>query len=100
MLAPGASFLARRLGCLRTVSALQMMEQSGSNVRRVEALFEQTLDKLVLALEIAGLECEAQLIEHRIGSRLFDFIQGRGLGTMNSGIGIPLDVADLKNLAP
>src|SRR5437899_10573618 len=58
----------------RTVSALQLMEQRGSNVGRVETLFEKPFEKLILTLIVPALERRADLIEHGIRTGLFHLL--------------------------
>ena len=99
-LAPAPYFFAQALDCGRGFSALQMMKQRGRNVGRAEALFEQALDELVLPFEFAAFERSASLLDHRVRARLFHFITGGHLGTVNPRIHVALDGANLKHFAP
>src|SRR5215469_16898907 len=53
--------------------ALQMMQQSGGNVRRAEAFFEQPFNQLVLTLVFATPERRANLLQHDVCTSLFHF---------------------------
>src|SRR6267378_6465 len=92
-------FLGRRFGGSGPVSALQLMKQRRCNVGRAEALFEQSLDELVLPFEVAALERRADLVQYNIGPRCFHLVNRRRARSLNSHIRVALDVANLEHLA-
>src|SRR5258705_13634905 len=75
------------------------MQQSGSNVSAIKPCFEQTFEEVVLPLEIRALERGANFVEKHIRASLLHLSHRGWLAAVNPGIGITLDIADLKHLA-
>ena len=75
------------------------MEHRGDDVGAVEAFFEEAFNGVVLAVEFADLEGEADLVEHEVGAGFLDFFHGRDAAALDAHVGEALDVADLEKLA-
>src|SRR5262245_42546698 len=88
-------FLARRRrGC--SFAALQMMNQCRRDIRRGEALFQQTLNHVILPLKFTALQRGAQLIQKNVRTSFLNLIRGGRLRSLNLRFGVALNVLDLK----
>ena len=79
---------------------LKKVHERGCDVGRGESFFQQHFHKMILTLEVAGLQRGPELLEKRVGPRLFDFVRRGDLGPVNACLGVALDLLDLEEFTP
>src|SRR3954462_12664345 len=79
-------------------SALQMVNEGRGNIGRGEALFEQSLDQMVLALVFAFLQRRSQFIQKYRSASFLDLVHCRSFRALNLHLRLALDVLYLEQL--
>jgi hypothetical protein len=74
-----------------------MMNKGRRDIGGRKAFFEQAFDQVVMTLEFAILERDAEFVQKDKGARLFHFIGGGQTSALDTHVDIALNVADLKN---
>src|SRR5581483_12269641 len=77
-----------------------MMNQRGSNVGGIESFFQKALDQTILFFERATGQGGSQLTQEHIRARIFDFRLIRNASALDLHPSEPLDMLNLKQLAP
>ena len=88
--------LARRWFGRRGLTVLHVMNQGGRDVGRIESLFQQAFDQVILLFIFTARQRGSQFVKEQARPRLVYLIRRGNLGPLDAHVREPLNVADLE----